>query len=27
MERVVKDRILALLPSENPDTAKEIAKG
>ena len=27
MERVVKDGILALLPSENPDTAKEIAEG
>ena len=27
MERVVKDGILALLPSKNPDTAKEIAKG
>ena len=26
MERIVKDRILALLPSKNPDTAKEIAK-
>ena len=26
MEGIVKDRILALLPSKNPDTAKEIAK-
>jgi hypothetical protein len=27
MERVVKDGILALLPSKNPHTAKEITKG
>ena len=26
MEGIVKDRILALLPSKNPDTAKEITK-
>ena len=26
MERVVKDGVLALLPSENPDTAKEITE-